>query len=110
MTAVFFLRYIAPVLAVLAVVGVIYGKGRLDANHANEVRTLETNLEIARTNLAIEKTARNADLILAVEASEREAKLVAKTEGLEAYVDTLEANDRACFSKPDVDQLRKLWN
>lgn len=109
MTAAFFLRYIAPVLAVLTVVGIIYGKGRLDANHANEVKDLRDNLAVVQKNLALEKQARAKDTIAAKEAAKVLGTLNKKIEGLNTYVDKLEDANRVCLTSPDTDQLRQLW-
>ena len=50
----YLLRIGATILAVLTVVGIIYGKGRIDANHAREMKQLEQAL-------STERKARQAD-------------------------------------------------
>ncbi|MEY9719279.1 uncharacterized protein (DUF608 family) [Sinorhizobium fredii] len=101
--------WLAGLLAILAVVGVIYGKGRLDAKHANEVRQLKENVELAQGIIDVERDARKADAILATEAAKRQSSLQLKITGLESYVETLQDRDRECLSGADVERLRDLW-
>jgi hypothetical protein len=96
-------------LAVLALVGVIYGKGRLDAKHAAETALLKGNLKVAELNLKNEKDARQGDAILATEAAKRQAALTHKIDELDAYVDTLQDRDSVCLSGTDTERLRDLW-
>ncbi|MDW9532262.1 hypothetical protein [Sinorhizobium meliloti] len=101
--------WLAGLLAILAVVGVIYGKGRVDAKHANEVRQLKENIELAQRIIDVEREARKADAVLATEAAKRQSALKLKITGLESYVETLQDRDSQCLSGPDVDRLRDLW-
>lgn len=101
--------WLAGLLAVLAVVGVIYGKGQLDARHASEVSRLKVDLATAQVVIAKERQARQQDAILAAEASKRQAALSNKIDELNSYVDTLEDRDVQCLSGPDVERLRDLW-
>ncbi|RVP50018.1 hypothetical protein [Sinorhizobium medicae] len=102
--------WLAGLLAILAVIGVVYGKGRLDAKHANEVRQLKENVELAQRIIDVERDARKADAILATEAAKRQSSLKLKITGLESYVETLQDRDSQCLSGPDVDRLRDLWS
>jgi hypothetical protein len=96
-------------LAVLALVGVIYGKGRLDSKHAADMAVLQGNLRVVEMNLKNEQEARLSDAILATEAAKRQAALTHKVDELNQYVDTLQDADRECLSGPDVERLRDLW-
>ncbi|MDX0455494.1 hypothetical protein GOC72_18740 [Sinorhizobium medicae] len=101
--------WLAGLAVILAVIGVIYGKGRLDASHAASVRQLTENIELAQRIIDTERNARNADAVLATEAAKRQAALNLKITGLESYVDTLQDRDRECLAGADVDELRNLW-
>lgn len=101
--------WIAGLVAVLAIIGVIYGKGRLDASHAASVASLQNDLKVSQEVVKREHEARTQDAILATEAAKRQTALKIKIDGLESYVDTLEDRDRQCLSGPDVDRLRDLW-
>lgn len=101
--------YLAGLVALLAIVGVIYGKGQLDARHAVELGRLKADLRTAELVLKAEQDARKQDAILATEAAKRQASLNTKIDELNAYVDTLEDADRECLSGPDVERLRDLW-
>jgi hypothetical protein len=96
-------------LAVLALIGVIYGKGRLDSKHASDMAVLQGNLRVVEMNLKNEQDARLSDAILATEAAKRQAALTHKVDELNQYVDTLQDADRECLSGPDVERLRDLW-
>ncbi|KAA3452723.1 hypothetical protein C7I87_00660 [Mesorhizobium sp. SARCC-RB16n] len=96
-------------LAVLTLIGVIYGKGRLDAKHAAETALLKGNLKVAELNLKNEKDARLGDAILATEAAKRQAALSTKIDELNTYAETLEDANRECLSGADVERLRDLW-
>jgi hypothetical protein len=96
-------------LAVLALVGVIYGKGRLDQKHAAETALLKGNLKVAELNLKNEKDARLSDAILATEAAKRQVALTTKIDELNQYVDTLQDRDSVCLSGTDTERLRDLW-
>ncbi|MER9628892.1 hypothetical protein [Mesorhizobium sp. M0296] len=96
-------------LAVLALVGVIYGKGRLDAKHAIEISQLNETIELTNAALDKERTARQSDAIIAAENAKRQAALQTKIGELNQYVETLEDADRECLSGADVERLRDLW-
>lgn len=96
------LRFIAPVLLVLSIVGLIYGKGRMDAAHEAELLEL-------RQALKIEEEARIADAYQALASSKRLAQLDTKVKTMEEYVEKLEDANRVCLSNADTDSLRNLW-
>lgn len=104
-----FLPHIAAVLAVLAVVGGIYAKGRLDASHAAEVARLEENLAIAQRNAEREREARAVDAINLVASRQRLDLLQTKTDELLEYINELEDASRVCLSGADTERLRRLW-
>lgn len=101
--------WLAGLLAVFAVVGVIYGKGRLDAKHTNEVRQLTETIELAQKMLDTERDARRSDAVLAAEQARQRAALTLQIDGLNEYVETLEDRNRECLSGADVERLRNLW-
>ena len=101
--------WLAGFLAILTVVGVIYGKGRLDAAHKAEMETVRQDLAVATETIRVEKEARREDAILATENSKRQAALNLKITGLEDYVETLQDRNRECLSGADADRLRDLW-
>ncbi len=102
--------WLAGLVAVLAVVGVIYGKGRLDAAHKSEMAGLRHDLTVAQETLDKEKNAREQDAILATEQSKRQAALTLKINGLETYVASLQDGNRECLDARDTDRLRDLWD
>jgi hypothetical protein len=88
---------------------VIYGKGRIDANHRNAVSQLTATIELQNKTLAAERHARGQDLILATEAAKRKDALSLQITGLNTYVDTLQDGLSECLSGADTDRLRDLW-
>ncbi|TCR92584.1 hypothetical protein [Rhizobium sp. BK376] len=109
MTASFFLKWIAPVIAVLAVVGVIYGKGRLDSKHAAETADLKDQLQLSETLRASEQKAYDADAVQAKANADKLTTLNSNIDGLNAYVATLKDAGRECLSGADNDKLHQLW-
>lgn len=105
----FVLKWVAPILIVLAVVGVIYGKGRLDAKHAAEVANLKRDLATATHVIELEREAREADAALASAQAVRLRELSAKSDAIQEYADALEDARRECLSGADSDRLRDLW-
>ncbi|AIK68516.1 hypothetical protein Lo5R7ANS_46 [Mesorhizobium phage vB_MloP_Lo5R7ANS] len=101
--------WLAGLIAILAIVGVIYGKGRLDANHATETAQLTETIELQRKAIEKEQAARQSDAIVASENAKRQAALQTKIGELNQYVETLEDADRECLSGADVERLRDLW-
>ncbi len=95
----------AVALALLTGVGVIYAKGRLDARHAVELRTLKDNIKTLEAAAERERLARVADTMQAKVDREEE-------EGQEATIkelqDALQDRTRECFASPDADGLRDL--
>lgn len=89
--------------------GVIYGKGRLDASHAAELAQVTQSLDAAKAAIENEKAARQSDAILAAENAKRASALNTKIDELETYVDTLQDRDRECLSRDDTERLRDLW-
>lgn len=102
--------WLIGLVAILAVVGVIYGKGRLDAKHASEIATLKNDLRTAEIVIKNEREARQQDAELAAEDARRRAALTLKIDGLNEYVETLEDANRECLSRDDVERLRDLWS
>ena len=105
----FFLKWVAPLIAILVVVGLIYGKGSLDSKHAADLQTVKDQLSAAQDTIALEKNARILDATAAAEAQERLYKLNTNIDGLNAYVDALQDANRQCLSGADSDRLRQLW-
>ncbi|PLP55543.1 hypothetical protein CYK37_30090 [Mesorhizobium loti] len=101
--------YLAGLVVILTIIGVVYGKGRLDAAHKAELRATQIELSAAVKVIEGERKARQQDAIRATEAAKRQASLNTKIDELNAYVDTLEDADRECLSGPDVERLRDLW-
>ncbi|RWP18864.1 MAG: hypothetical protein EOR00_09510 [Mesorhizobium sp.] len=101
--------WLAGLVALLAIVGVIYGKGRIDANHAIETAQLTETIELQRKAIEKEQAARKSDAIVASENAKRQAALQTKIGELNQYVETLEDADRECLSGADVERLRDLW-
>ncbi|MER9646792.1 hypothetical protein [Mesorhizobium sp. M0199] len=101
--------WLAGLVAILAIVGVIYGKGRIDANHAVEIKQLTETIELQRKAIENEQAARQSDAIFASENAKRQAALQTKIGELNQYVETLEDADRECLSGADVERLRDLW-
>lgn len=102
-------KWLAGVIAVLAVVGIIYGKGRLDQKHALELSSVRTELATAQIVIAKEKEARLLDNEAAKAANLRLNELNSSISGLHAYVDALEDANSQCLSGADTDRLRTLW-
>ncbi len=96
------LRFGAPVLIVLSIIGLIYGKGRMDEAHEAELSEL-------RHSLQIEEEARIADAYQALASSKRLSQLDTKVKTMEEYVEELEDANRVCLSNADTDSLRNLW-
>ena len=101
--------YLAGLLAIIAVVGVIYGKGRLDARHSAELAAVQSELSTAKGVIQAERAARLQDAILAAEAAKRQAALTTKIDELNDYVDTLQDRDSQCLTGADTERLRDLW-
>lgn len=102
-------RLLAGGAIILAVVGVIYGKGRLDQAHKADMAAL-------RAELTAEREIRERHQIASAKYAEAYTRSQARlTEfnklnmELESYVETLESADRVCLDPADTGQLRKLW-
>ncbi|MBY5849785.1 hypothetical protein HFN51_04335 [Rhizobium leguminosarum] len=102
-------KWLATLLAVLAVVGVIYGKGRLDSKHATELSAVKDQLATSELLRETERRARIADADLAATQAAKLAILSSNIDGLNAYVDALQDADRECLTGADTDKLRQLW-
>jgi hypothetical protein len=102
-------KWLATLLAVLAVVGIIYGKGRLDSAHKAELAAVQEQLVKAEILRKAEAAARAADTELAQAQAARLSQLNSDISGLNAYVDALQDADRECLSGADTDKLRQLW-
>ncbi len=105
----FFLKWIAPTLALLVVVGAIYGKGRLDSAHKAGVAQVTKELALTKLQLQTEQNARAIDAATAKTDATKVNQLNTKIDGLNAYVDALEDANRQCLSGADSNQLRQLW-
>lgn len=101
--------YGAIALLLLAGIGTIYAKGRMDAAHKAEVEELKGSLKHAIETADRERKARLADAILATENAKRKAALETKIGELDAYVESLEDRDRVCLDGRDTERLRDLW-
>jgi uncharacterized membrane-anchored protein YhcB (DUF1043 family) len=102
-------KWIATCIALLAIVGIIYGKGRLDSQHAAELADVQAQLTAVQTQVLTEKEARISDAKLAKADADRLSKLNSDIDGLNAYVDALQDADRECLSGADTERLRQLW-
>jgi outer membrane murein-binding lipoprotein Lpp len=102
-------KWLATLLAVLAVVGIIYGKGRLDSAHKAELASVTDQLTEAKQLRSLEQAARSADNGLAKAQATRLYQLSSDIDGLNAYVDALQDADRECLTGADTDKLRQLW-
>jgi hypothetical protein len=109
MTLAFFMKWIAPLLAVLAIVGIIYGKGSLDSKHAAELKTVTDQLAIAQDTIALEKAVRAKDTVIAQANAVFLTDLNTNIDGLNSYAKALPDADRECLSGADTDKLRALW-
>lgn len=103
-------KWIAAILAVLAVVGLIYAKGQLDAKHEADLSAVRQELSSAKAQIEKERVARVADARLAKEAAQKAAELRAKISNLQEYADALEDANAQCLSSADTKRLRDLWN
>lgn len=102
-------RWLAAALVLLTVVGVIYGKGRLDASHKASLADLTFQLKVASHVAARERDARAVDLINYSAAEARLSVLDHEISELTTYANQLEDADRECLSGADTDRLRLLW-
>jgi hypothetical protein len=102
-------KWLASLLAVLAVVGIIYGKGRLDSAHKAELAEVTSQLAEVTQLRKLEKSAYAADALLAKAQADKLVHLNSELTGLNAYVDALQDADRECLSGADTDKLRQLW-
>lgn len=102
-------KWLAWLLAILAVVGVIYGKGRLDSHYSNKIDKLQSELATAKEAIETERNARAVDAINAAASRQRLDALESKSKDLEAYVDQLEDANAVCLSGADTERLRGLW-
>jgi hypothetical protein len=102
-------KWIATCIALLAIVGIIYGKGRLDSKHAAELSVVKEQLALSETLRKTEQAAYTADTEEARKAHERLTELNSDIDGLNAYVDALQDADRECLSGADTERLRQLW-
>ncbi|PDT45352.1 hypothetical protein CO661_24115 [Sinorhizobium fredii] len=105
----FILKWVAPILIVLAVVGGIYAKGQLDARHAAELATVQRDLKTATNVLKLEREARTADAALAQAQAQRINTLSAQSDAIQEYADALEDARRECLSGAGNERLRDLW-
>jgi hypothetical protein len=97
--------YLAAVLALLAAVGAIYAKGRLDARHAIELRTLKTQIKVLEDERAREERARKADAIQAK--VDREEAALEDIE-IQELIDALQDRARVCVDAGDADRMRDV--
>lgn len=103
------LRWIAPVVIVLAVVYAIYDRGRTNAEHAAEMTEVKRKLALSQTLAATERQRRENDARLAAEQARRMLELEAAANGLQVYADALEDANNECLSGDDTDKLRDFW-
>jgi hypothetical protein len=105
----FVIKWLAPVLIVLALVGGIYAKGRIDSKHAAEIASIRDELATAELVIASDKAKRVSDANLAKEQAEKLWELKAHAQSIQEYADALEDAGRECLSGADNDRLRDLW-
>ncbi|MDX0270903.1 hypothetical protein GOC13_24455 [Sinorhizobium meliloti] len=105
----FILKWVAPILIVLAVVGGFYAKGQIDARHAAELASIKRDLATATNVLKLEREARTADAALAQAQAQRINTLSAQSDAIQEYADALEDARRECLSGADNERLRDLW-
>lgn len=99
--------YLAGVLVVLAVVGAIYAKGRLDAGHAAQLADLQKRITQLQATAEQERKARVLDTIQAKLDADDMADLAKRITELNDYAESLGA--AACFDDTDTERLRTLW-
>ena len=99
--------YLAAFMALLAAVGAIYAKGRIDARHAVELQTLRTQIKTMEEERAREEAALKMDAIQAKE--DREDKALEDLANQE-LIDELTDRARVCFDAGDADRLRGTFN
>jgi len=102
-------KWIATCIALLAIVGIIYGKGRLDSKHASELAIVQAQLVQAETLRLAEQSARAADAKAAIQDNLFLTDLNTKIDGLNSYAEALPDADRECLDGPDTERLRQLW-
>ncbi|UWF59805.1 hypothetical protein [Brucella sp. 2716] len=103
-------KWIASILAVIAVVGLIYAKGHSEAEAKAELRATQLELSQLYYDIAKEREARVADARLAEEAAQKAADLKSKVTSLQEYADALKDANAQCLSSSDTQRVRDLWN
>jgi hypothetical protein len=96
--------YLAVVLGIIASVGAIYAKGRIDASHKAEMTSIKMELAYQEAAALAAKQAALAD-------AERAKAFAAENAALEIVIDELEiqGSDNQCLGAPSVERLRQLW-
>jgi hypothetical protein len=105
----FVIKWLAPILIVLALVGGGYLKGKADADRSAEISQLTDAFLDMKTKRDIEMAARVADANLAKEQGKKLRELKAQAQSIQEYADALEDAGRECLSGADNDRLRDLW-
>jgi hypothetical protein len=98
--------YLAAVLAILAAVGGIYAKGRLDANHAAQLAALQQQVAKLHAQAKADAAAAKLDTIQAKLDAE---DLYAAAQRTQDLMDKLNAPDTVCFDDHDAGLVRDLW-
>lgn len=92
----------ALVAAAIGAATFLYTKGRLDANHANELRQAEEQLSIAKARIAAQDKAMREDAVQA----EKDAVLISSyEEQVSDLLDQVENPTRECLTDADTKRL-----
>lgn len=98
--------YLAGFLAVLAVAGGLYAKGRLDASHAAEMAALQVKVDTMEKQAEADAAAAKMDTIQAKLDAEDLYAAALRTQELQ---DQLNAPHTVCFDDHDAGLVQDLW-
>ena len=105
--------WLVYVLALGAVAGAIYAKGRIDAAHVAEIAALKLELDQEReANRKLKEYIARLEKAAKEDAEERakdDAEITDLKTRLTALVETVSDPDRECFGADDIDRLRGGW-
>ena len=105
--------WLVYVLALGAVVGAIYAKGRIDAAHVAEIAALKLELDQEReANRKLKEYIARLEKAAKEDAEERakdDAEITDLKTRLTELVETVSDPDRECFSADDIDRLLGGW-
>jgi hypothetical protein len=105
--------WLAYLLALGAVIGAIYAKGRIDAAHVAEIATLKLEIDQEReANRKLKEYIARLEKAATEDAEEKakdDAEITDLKTRLTELVDTASDPDRECFGADDIDRLRGGW-